>query len=181
MTPYADFLFFRVSLVAIIPAILQGLSAWRGRRLLIVTTTLVMLAIQHSRPALLGAIHGVAQLWLVAAYAGLEWAVVAGFVATRREGRRPGLFPAALVAALLPLALARWLPLAAPGWRLGFLGISYLTLRSVDVLICAEDGLVTRLSPRGVPELSPVLPDNLIGPDRSIRRFVRDWSTAYAG
>jgi membrane protein involved in D-alanine export len=176
MTPYAEFLFFRVSLVAIVPAILQGLAGWRARRLLIVTTTLAMVAIQYAGPARLGAAQGASELWLVAAYAGFEWAVVAGFFAARREGRRPWLFRLALVAALLPLGLARWLPLATPGWHLGFLGISYVTLRSLDVLICAEDGLVTRLSP--VEFLSYLLffPTISAGPIDRYRRFSRDWA-----
>ena len=147
MTPYADFLYFRVSLVALLPTILHGLTGWRGRRVLIVVTTAAMLAIQYGGPATLGAVRGISELWIVGAYAALEWLLAVGFLAARRGRRRPWLFRLALVMALAPLGLARWLPLVAPDWNLGFLGISYVTLRSLDTLICIEDGLVTELPP----------------------------------
>ena len=176
MTPYAEFLYFRVSMVALLPTILQGLTGWRGRRALIAVTTAAMLTIQYAGPATLGAAQCISQLWIVAVYAAFEWILAVGFLAGRRGGHRPWLFRLALIAGVAPLGLARWLPVVAPGWHLGFLGISYVTLRSLDVLICIEDGLVTELSL--VEFLSYLLffPTISAGPIDRYRRFARDWA-----
>ena len=176
MTPYADFLYFRVSLVALLPTILHGLTGWRGRRVLIVVTTAAMLAIQYGGPATLGAVRGISELWIVGAYAALEWLLAVGFLAARRGRRRPWLFRLALVMALAPLGLARWLPLVAPDWNLGFLGISYVTLRSLDTLICIEDGLVTELPLVEFLGFLLFFPTISAGPIDRYRRFARDWA-----
>ena len=111
MTPYADFLYFRVSLVALLPTILQGLTGWRGRRALIVVTTAAMLAIQYGGSATLGAGRGISELVIVGTYASFGWLLAVGFLAVRRGGRRPWIFRLALIAALAPLgwlAGCRW-------------------------------------------------------------------------
>ena len=176
MIPFAEFLYFRVSLVATLPTIVQGLAGWRGRGALIAVTTGGMLLVQYEGATTLVAAHRISELWLVAGYAGFQWILATGFLAARRGARRPWLFRLALVAALMPLGLARWLPLVTPGWQLGFLGISYVTLRNLDILICVEDGLVTALSPGAFLSYLLFFPTISAGPIDRYRRFARDWA-----
>jgi membrane protein involved in D-alanine export len=176
VTPYTEFLYFRVTVVTALPTIVQGLTGWRGRRVLITLTTLVMLTIQYSATTTRVAAQPISELWIVAGYAGLQWILVSGFLVARRAGRQPWLFRLAIVAALAPLALARWLPMVAPGWHLGFLGLSYVTLRSIDVLICIEDGLVTHLAPVAFLSYLLFFPTISAGPIDRYRRFLRDWA-----
>ena len=175
MTPYTEFLYFQVTVATGLPTIVQGLTGWRGRRVLIALTTLVMLTIQYAGTTTRVAAQPVSELWIVAGYAALQWILASGFLVARRAGRRPWLFRLALVTALAPLALARWLPMVSPGWHLGFLGLSYVTLRSIDVLICVEDGLVTQLSPVAFLSYLLFFPTISAGPIDRYRRFLRDW------
>ena len=63
-----------------------------------------------------------------------------------RSPRADWPFPAALLLTLLPLIGARFLPLAIPAAQLlGFLGISYVTFRSLDVIFGIKDRLIVSL------------------------------------
>ena len=46
---------------------------------------------------------------------------------------------------LAPLAVAKLSPLLSPGSRLEFLGLSYVTFRSLDVVFGIHDGVILRL------------------------------------
>ena len=69
---------------------------------------------------------------------------------------------------VLPLALVKFRP--ALDSAIGFLGISYVTFRSLDVVFAIRDRLI--VSPRRVPRLSVLLPDDLLGADRSLSPFL---------
>ena len=55
----------------------------------------------------------------------------------------------ALSLALAPLTAAKFLPLVAPHAEFGFLGISYVTFRVLEILFCVQDGLITSLPAPG--------------------------------
>jgi membrane protein involved in D-alanine export len=174
VTPYADFLYFRVLLlVAVGPALVQGLLGRFSPRGVIVTLTAAMLGVQYGVSALGDAAGGGGALVQLGAFALLQWGVVRGFLALRRDGRRRWAFRAALLGALAPLVLARVLP-AASGWHPGFLGLSYLTFRSLDVVFCIQDGLITRLSPLTFGAFLLFFPTVSAGPIDRYRRFERD-------
>ena len=70
---------------------------------------------------------------------------------------------------------AKFLPLTFPGIEFGFLGISYVTFRILDILFCVQDGLIKSLS---APEFFTYLfffPTISAGPIDRYRRFDRDW------
>ena len=147
MIPYADFLYFGVLLYVVVPTLIIGFAGWASARWVLIATA-AMLAVQYS-----GKLHiepgiDVRELWVVAAYALFEWAVAVGFmrVRSRTQGRWP--FYGALFLALLPLLAAKFAPLVAPHLQFGFLGISYVTFRSLDVIFCTQDRVISSLSPR---------------------------------
>jgi membrane protein involved in D-alanine export len=181
LTPYADFLYFGVLLYVVLPTTIVGFSARRSLwKLWIVAATVVMLVIQYwPQVQVLWPGTAVNGLALVAGYAGSQWIVARGFLAVRRRARPAGSrwsFYPALLLALAPLAAAKFVPVLAPADTLGFVGISYLTFRCLDVIFCIQDGLITELPP--VQYLAFVLFFATIssGPIDRYRRFATDWN-----
>jgi len=138
--PYADFIYFGVLLYAVIPTLILGAFGRAGWRWALFVT-LVMLVIQYS-----GAVHirpefTVREIWIVLGFAVWQWATVRGFAAL---GSPAGwLFWAAVALGLLPLAAAKLFPLISPGTEFGFLGISYVTFRALDLVFCLRDNVIT--------------------------------------
>ena len=76
---------------------------------------------------------------------------------------------------MLPLALAKVIPLVSPKTQFGFLGISYVTFRALDIVFCLRDGVIAR---PGTVDLFMFLfffPTISAGPIDRYRRFAPDW------
>ena len=85
-------------------------------------------------------------------------------------------FPAAMLLTLLPLVGARFLPMAIPGAQLGFLGISYVTFRSLDVIFGIRDRLIVSLPADQFLAFLFFFPTISSGPIDRYRRFSQDWN-----
>ena len=85
-------------------------------------------------------------------------------------------YPAALLLTLLPLIAARFLPLCVPGSQLGFLGISYVTFRSLDVIFGIRDRLIVSLPAGQFFAFLFFFPAISSGPIDRYRRFGHDWN-----
>ena len=168
MTPYANFLYFGVLLYVAVPTILHGLTGrLRGwSRGLIVIATVFMLIIQYPSTQTLS---------LIAAYAATQWIIARGFLALRQRARRRWSFYFAVFLGLAPLAALKITPLLAPQDVLGFFGLSYVTFRSLDVLICIQDKLITDLSLIQYLAFLLFFPTISSGPIDRYRRFAKDW------
>ncbi len=168
MTPYADFLYFGVLLYVAVPTVVHGLTGrLRGwSRGLIVVTTIFMLVIQYSATQ---------TLWLVIGYALVQWLIARGFLAQRRHAKQRGLFYGAVLLGLAPLIVARLTPWIASLDFLGFVGLSYITFRSLDVIICMQDGLITDLPLLTYLAFLLFFPTISAGPIDRYRRFTKDW------
>ncbi len=168
MTPYADFLYFGVLLYVAVPTILHGLTGrLRGwSRGLIVIATAFMLVIQYPSAQTLA---------LIAGYAAMQWFVALGFLVLRRRAKRRWSFYAAVLCGLAPLTVMKITPLLAPTDVLGFFGLSYVTFRSLDVLICIQDKLITDLSLIQYLAFLLFFPTISSGPIDRYRRFAKDW------
>jgi membrane protein involved in D-alanine export len=141
MIPYADSLYFSALACLAAAAIVLGLTGrltWRW----VVAMNATMLAFQYGAYP---TAESVREVWVVLAHAACEWGVTVLFLRARRRGKSVFAFRAALGAALLPLVIVKVAPLGLAASYLGFLGISYVTFRSVDVVICIQDGLITTL------------------------------------
>ena len=123
MIPYADFTYFVLLLYAVVPTLILGLPGRAGWRWALLVTA-AMLVVQYYDVLHLRAHFPVREIWLVLAFAVWQWVAVRAFA---RAGSRAGwLFYSAIWLSLLPLALAKVIPLW-PGTQFGFLGISYIT------------------------------------------------------
>src|SRR5207248_596753 len=131
-------------LYPVVPTIIFGLAGrfpWRW----ILIVTLAVLAIQYTGTLQLWSRQTIQEIWLVIGYALIEWVVAVGFVQTRTRTTSRWPFYMALSLALLPLVSAKFLPFFVAGSLVGFLGISYVTFRSLDVIFGVQDRLITSI------------------------------------
>lgn len=174
MIPYEDFSFFAYLMVPLVPALLLGLLGLSGRvrAAWILLSTLGMLFL-IARPQIV--------LYQIIAYLMFEWIVIRSYLAyrTRENGQnKAGVFYIMTILSILPLVVVKLNPtfMALGFWQsvLGFLGISYLTFRTVGIIIEIRDGLIKDV--RFLDYISFVLffPTLASGPIDRYRRFVAD-------
>ena len=177
MTPYSDFLYFGILLYVLALSLIFGLVCRRAlTRVWIVLGTACMLMLQYgTAPGGEGksTLHTVE---LVAGYALLQWIVARGFLAVRQRGKRRAAYYAALILALAPLAFVKFAPLFGPGLVIGFLGVSYLTFRCVDVIMNMQDGTIMELPVVQYLAYLLFFPTISSGPIDRYRRFAADWN-----
>ena len=194
MTPYASFLYFGLAgLYVLLPivlarALLPRIPAW-VRQTWTLAALAIMLAVQYSggfekSPPVLR------QIWPVIGFTVAQYVLASALLFYRRhtKARWPGWL--AVLLAITPLLIAKFLPVNAPtdgaaalsGGTLGaaglveFLGLSYATLRAVDVLIGIHDGLIISLTPGRFVAFLLFFPTVSSGPIDRYRRFSGDWT-----
>jgi membrane protein involved in D-alanine export len=192
--PYASFLYFAIaglyvlSPIAFLRSVRPSAGAWL-KHLCIVAATVLMLSIQYSGQLDPNIPSSLRQIWAVAIYVLGQYLVAAALLLYRRRWRAkwPGYLAVAL--ALLPLLAAKFLPpnaaasaagpVGAPGATglVEFIGLSYATLRAIDVLIEIHDGLITALPPGQYFAFLVFFPTVSSGPIDRFRRFAKDWKT----
>jgi membrane protein involved in D-alanine export len=86
------------------------------------------------------------------------------------------IFRTVIVLALLPLAIVKFLPLGLGSSYVGFLGISYVTFRSLDVILCIQDRLIKSLSPGLYLAFLLFFPTISSGPLDRYNRFAADFA-----
>ena len=172
MIPYADFTYFVLLLYVAVPTIILGLFGRAGWRWALLITTIVLVVqyqdILHVRKHFL-----VSEIWLVLAFAMWQWLIVQAY--TKASASAGWLFYTAIGLSLLPLALVKVIPLLSPKTQFGFLGISYVTFRALDVVFCLRDRVIKR---PGAVDLFMFLfffPTISAGPIDRYRRFAPDW------
>jgi membrane protein involved in D-alanine export len=174
VTPYADFLYFGVLLYVVVPALLLGFLG-RFTRAWVVVATAIMLAIQYWPTQTIWARTAVREIWLVLGFALAQWAVATLFAASRRRKKSQIVFYLAVLLALAPLAALKLAPRFVPSYQLGFVGISYVTFRTLDVIIGTHDGLKLPLRPDQYLAYLLFIPTISSGPVDRYRRFLQDW------
>jgi len=174
VTPYANFLYFGMLLYPVIPTVILGLLgriSWRW----ILLVTLAVLFVQYSGTLRIARSVAIREIWVVVAYTLVEWLVARGFLWARGRTRRRWPYYVALGLGLLPLLLAKFLPLLAPGALFGFLGISYITFRTLDVIFGVQDRLIAELPLGQYCAYLLFFPAISAGPIDRYRRFAADW------
>ena len=193
MIPYADFLYFGIVLYMAVPTLL--IRRWLGfSRAWVWLATVAMLIVQygtvvHLLPltaveALLGTdgspvsagLAEVRDIWVVIAFGLFQWCVAQAFLRVRTRYSWYWPFPAAILLTLLPLVAGRLLPMAIPGAQLGFLGISYVTFRSLDVIFGIRDRMIVSLPAGQFLAFLVFFPTISSGPIDRYRRFSHDWN-----
>ena len=174
MTPYEDFTFFFYLLIPLIPAVLLGMLGLSGR----VRVAWVLLST-------LGMLFFIARpqsvLYQIIAYLLFEWILIRFYLAYRRKENsknQAGIFYLLTLLSILPLVVVKLNPsfIALGFWQsvIGFLGISYLTFRTVGIIMEIRDGLIKEV--RFLDYVSFVLffPTLASGPIDRYRRFIAD-------
>jgi membrane protein involved in D-alanine export len=183
MVPFDGFAYFAVLLFVLPVAVALRLLAPTARAA-ILAATIVMVAIQYggTGPMAGGALVGMSAT--VAAYAFYQSLLVSvlAWLARRRRpiarGHRAGRPPraasyAAITLAILPLVVVKFRP--ALDAAIGFLGLSYVTFRSLDVLFSIHDGTLDEVSPAEFLAFLFCFPTISAGPIDRYRRFAVDW------
>ena len=170
MIPYGDALYFAVVLYPVAATILLGLAGRLSRWWILAVSVAVAIA-QYSGVVWMAHAIAIPTLCIVATYGLAQWLVAAGFLRVRHLGTLP--FYAAVALATGPLLLSRALPLVSQA-PAAFLGLSYATFRSVDVLVCIHDGLIASLSPVTYLAYLFFFPTWSAGPIDRYRRFEAD-------
>ena len=193
MIPYADPSYFLLLLYPLVVLVGLGLAGRLGRTAVLATSVAVVV-FQYGNP-LGDAAAGLRTLAIVGLYVAGSIAVVQAYAARRLRHPQTRAFPVAIGLALIPLVVTKGAPLlqrafdasgalaagAPPAGAglprgfvdsLGFLGMSYMTLRVIDVLIVVHDGVVTTV-PRAADLASYLLfvPTISAGPIDRFRHF----------
>jgi membrane protein involved in D-alanine export len=179
MVPFDSFAYFAV-LLYVLPVSVALRLVSSTSRTAIVLIAIVMLAIQYGGASAVadGVLVGTSAT--VAAYAVYQWLLVAVLAAlARRRGvtQRPRPPRAAsylaLTLAVVPLILVKFKPELDS--LIGFLGMSYVTFRSLDVLFSIHDGVINRIPVLEFLAFLLCFPTISAGPIDRYRRFAADW------
>lgn len=171
MTPYASFTYFDFLLYPVIPAITAGLTG-RLYRWAIMAATAIMILLQYGVVLDLDSSVSIRQFYMLLGYAVYEGALIKAFSLAKARKLPRWTGTVAVVLGVVPLVAVKVAPLA--GGVLGFLGISYLTFRSLDVIFGIQDGLIREVR---LPDLWLYLlffPTIASGPIDRYRRFLKD-------
>ena len=175
MIPYTSFLYFGILVIYIvIPAIIVGFFR-RISKIWLVIATLIMLVIQYYFPQNITKSISINEILLVALYAVLQWLIAIIFLAIRKRGKNQPVFYLAVFLSLLPLLAAKFVPLFQGGYQVFFLGLSYITFRSLDAIIGIHDGIIASLPPIQYLTFLLFFPTISSGPIDRFKRFEEDW------
>ena len=162
MIPFQGLLFFYILALLLLPAVVLGLLG-KPLKTYGLVFTLLMLAIVFAENG---------QLLTLGAF--FLWEAALCFSFWRHRSRPRWLFRLAVALAILPLAAVK-LGEAAPGLHLfGLLGISYMTFRSVQVLLEISDGGLDKLRLLEFSYFLLFFPSVSSGPIDRYRRFGSD-------
>ncbi len=171
MVPFGDFEFFGFLAYLLVPLAVLGWFGRLGRNWTLLAFLVLLLVeysdnLVHIRPE-----FAVRELYLIVGYTLFQGILARAFL--RWHNRKA--FVLVLVLSLLPLTASKLLPLLWPKSAFGFLGISYITFRSLDVLFSIQDGLIKQLALREYAAFLLFMPAISSGPIDRYRRFLKDW------
>lgn len=172
MVPYADFLFFGlIFLYIVLPTIVLGLLGRANVRWNFIAN-LIVLAVVFGTDLVVHPGVAVPEIWIVLGYAVYQMLLAFGFL--RWKSRRT--FWVTLGLAILPLAATKFLP-SFPGENaFGFIGISYVTFRALDVIFSINDKVLTSVAPAQYLAYLFFFPTVSSGPIDRYRRFGQDFN-----
>ena len=115
-------------------------------------------------------------LFYLLLFYGWSMLLIFGYARLRsRQGRKAGVYHAVVLLALLPLVLCKVTPLFHLN-IFGFIGISYLNFRVIQILIELYDGVIKEVSFAETTAFLVFFPSFSSGPIDRSRRFGADWS-----
>ncbi|MEK0446391.1 MAG: hypothetical protein RLZZ399_1712 [Verrucomicrobiota bacterium] len=170
MVPFADFTYFGLLTYVLVPFLIAGLWGCLNKWW-VLGTAAVMLLIQASGVVSIRPDFQVSELLLLTSYSVFQALLAWGLLRWKSER----LFYLTLALSLLPLVASKLVPIFFSHTVFGFMGISYLTFRSLDVLLSVRDGVIKQLSPAQYFSFLLFFPTLSSGPVDRYRRFGQDW------
>ena len=170
MLPFANFTYFGILLFVLVPVVLAGVLGWLNKWWTACALA-VLLILQASDEVPLRPEFQVRELYIILGYTAFQAAVAFGHLRWRSRFT----FYGAAILCVLPLLVAKLIPSVFPHTVFGFLGISYVTFRALDVIFCVHDGLIKELSLFKYAAFLLFVPALSSGPIDRYRRFVKDW------
>ncbi|WP_026695621.1 D-alanyl-lipoteichoic acid biosynthesis protein DltB [Peribacillus kribbensis] len=168
MTPYATLLYFMIVGILLIPVVAAG---YRKKRLgwynALVTFVVLFMAFAAD-------LH---QAYSFIAYVIWEIILVSVYIRYRSKQNSSLVFYLAIFLSIIPLLLIKILPAFELNNWFGFLGISYLTFKNVQMVIDIRDGSLTSLTIKEQLSFLLFFPTISSGPIDRYRRFKKDIGT----
>lgn len=170
MIPYENFIFFLIIGILLLPTIILGLKGRQSRTYnMIITVIMLAIIFANSMMGIISLI--VFTIWQVL--------LVKGYASYRQRENKTTVFVWAVVGSILPLALVKIFPFLGLHHVIGFLGVSYLTFKAVQMIMETRDGLIKN----DIPILNFLyfllfFPTISSGPIDRWRRFEKDNLTA---
>lgn len=168
MIPYGSFLFFYLIVLFLIPSIILSLLEKPNQKYnIFATLAIVIIIFSNSKMGMLSLVLFVVwQVGLILIYKKL-----------RDNNNRSSVFYFAVILSIVPLILVKIVPIIRPGTLIGFLGISYLTFKAVQMVIEIRDGLIKgKLSIVKIIYFLLFFPTISSGPIDRYRRFEQEMS-----
>lgn len=114
-------------------------------------------------------------LYLALFYIWSSLLILGYFKIRTKNGRKAGIYHAAVLLSLVPLVMCKVTPLFHLS-IFGFVGISYLTFRVVQMIIEIYDGVIKEVSLVEITAFLAFFPSFSSGPIDRSRRFLADWN-----
>lgn len=163
--PYASFRFFIVAGILMIPIIVSGLIGKRMRLYNDFVTVVMIFLIFYGQPAQFVSII-VFVLW--------QTVLVKGYLELRKRNNRSVYFYVATALAVFPLFIVK-LSADVPALNFfGFLGISYVSFRTIEMIMDIRDGLIKSVSVAEFLRFVLFFPTISSGPIDRYSRFKKD-------
>jgi len=165
MSFFSGYWFFVYLIILLIPAAVLGLLEKPLKYYRLGATAFFIYMVYRDTPAQLAYLlsYAAGAAYLVKMYAWLR----------AKYGKNPYLYGHAVALAVLPLVLSKWSG-AHGGTLFGFLGISYICFRVVQVIVETYDGVITDIPTVQFLEFLLFFPSLSSGPIDRSRRFAED-------
>ena len=170
LQPYSSPRYFLILLLGLLP-IMIGL--YHGKRFRVYETifSLAFLVLTF------GGDHWQQGVALII-YIAYQFILTLAYVHYRKTRNQTGVFVGAVLLAILPLTVVKFTPFLAGGKiTLGFLGISYLTFKTVQVVMEVRDGTIKDFDWKLYLHFLLFFPTISSGPIDRYRRFKKDYET----
>ncbi|MGX0845969.1 membrane protein involved in D-alanine export [Staphylococcus capitis] len=187
MIPYGTFTFFLIAFIVLIPVIVLG---FLGKRSYIYngisTAIMIVLIFSSDKHNLLGQKYLSVQLLSFIIYVIWQVALIMFYYKSRQKNNTFTKFTTVMVLSILPLSIVKILQSSWLGGHqihfheskliefVGFLGISYVTFKSVQLIMEIRDGSIKEIKVWKLIQFISFFPTISSGPIDRYKRFVKD-------
>ena len=170
MSFFGDFKFFIYLFIALIPAIILGIKEKKIKYYSIMLTIFFIAIIVG---------NDIKQLMYLLLYAFVELHIIKIYMLLRRKyGKNRAIYMHAIIFSVIPLILCK-ISTKIGLSIFGFVGISYLTFKTVQIIIETYDGLIDKLDTVDFLEFLFFFPTLSSGPIDRSRRFIDNMNKTY--